>query len=525
VEFNVADLFESVASEIPEREALAFNRADGTIERRTYAELDERANRLANALADSGVGPGDHIGLQLYNGQEYIEGMIAAFKLRAVPINVNYRYVASELAYLFADADIKAVLSEEDLSDRVDDIVDALPLLDTVLYVGDRYEAALAAASPDRPDVGTRSGDDRYLLYTGGTTGMPKGVMWRQEDWYFAALGGREGQHPTDIAPKAVKGSSLPRRLPLCPLMHGSAQWVVWQTFLAGGTVVLSTDRRFEAAAALDLIANESVSLVMVVGDAVARPIGDALDSEPARWDLSGLKVFSSGGAVLTSAVSDRIQVHVPHLRINNTFGASETGGQGRMIKGSDAEGSPRLATDGTTMVVDDNFVAIEPGSGEIGKLARRGHIPLGYYKDEKKTAVTFPEVDGVRWSVPGDLAQVDYDGSIILLGRGSASINTGGEKVFPEEVEGVLKSHEAIFDAYVVGVPDELYGQRVTAVVQYRTGVEPPQDDEIVTHCRTQLSGYKVPRLWVAVEELQRLPTGKADYRWAQDVVKASVG
>jgi acyl-CoA synthetase (AMP-forming)/AMP-acid ligase II len=533
VTFNLADLFEGVVDAVPDAEALVVG-IDGRVARRlSYAELDDRVNRTARVLAAAGIGAGDHIGLHLRNGPAYVEGMLAAFKLRAVPVNVNHRYVTGELADLAGDLDLRLVVTEPDLAARVVPLAAPAGPLGAVVVTDDDHERRLAAAPPGRPVIAGRSGDDLYVLCTGGTTGRPKGVLWRHEDLYFASLGGpglpRRGVpalvHPADIGERARRGLPPRRRLPLCPLVHGAAQWVVLQALLAGGTAILSTDRHFDASAAWSLAAAAGAELVMVVGDATAAPLADALAAEPDRWDLGALQVLSSSGAILSPAVEARIAGLLPDVRVLDTFGASETGGQGRLAPDRSGDGRPRLVADPRNAVFDDDGRRVEPGSGIVGRLARAGHIPLGYYNDEARTAATFPTIDGVRWSVPGDLAQVEADGAITVLGRGSVCINTGGEKVHPEEVEVALKAHPDVFDAVVVGVPDERFGSRVAAVVARRPAAGPPgrETDGTVLeeHLRARLAGYKVPRSWVFVDRCQRLVSGKPDYRWAREMVE----
>jgi acyl-CoA synthetase (AMP-forming)/AMP-acid ligase II len=515
--FNVADLFELVVDAIGDREALVCG--DRHL---TYAQLDERANRLASWLASQGVGHGDHVGLHLYNSTEYVEGMLAAFKLRAVPVNVNYRYVADELRYLFADADLVAVVHEAAFAPLIDDIRSggALPLLHTTLARGPAYEAALQAGSAWRPDV-ERSGDDLYVLYTGGTTGMPKGVMWRQEDIFFAAFSGGDLAEPAAIADRVVAGGGRTRCLPACPFMHGTAHWMAFSTWFAGGSVVVSDAPSLDPASVWELVARERVTFLVIVGDAFARPMVDALVAAGGAdaFDLSTLSVILSGGAILSPSVKEALLAALPGVIVVDGYGASETGGQGQMVAAAGAAGGarPRFRMGEDTMVVDDDLRPVAPGSGVVGRVARRGRVPLGYYKDPAKSAATFPVIGGERWSVPGDLALVEDDGTITLLGRGSVSINTGGEKVFPEEVEAVLKSHPAVFDAVVVGVPDERWGQRVAAVVSLRVGSGPVTLDELAAHCRQSLAGYKVPRSLVVVDAIVRSPSGKPDYRWAK--------
>lgn len=512
--FSLADLFEVVADAVPDREALVH------AERRiTYRELDERTNRLAHWLADRGVGAGDHVAVYLYNSIEYLETMIAAFKLRAVPINVNYRYVEDELRYLLADADAKAVVFDPEFEPRLDAVRPDLPLL-TVALGADRYEAALAESSPAR-DFGPRSGDDLYILYTGGTTGMPKGVMWRHEDVFLAAFGGGHPggepvSRPDELRDTAPRGRA--RSLPASPFMHGTAHWMAFAALYAGGAVVISPDRRFDAPNLWRVVERERVTFLTIVGDAFARPMVDALDGFAGRLDVSSLRVILSGGAVLSAAVKADLAERLPGTLIVDTYGASETGGQGRVVTtaGSEATG-PRFTLNDETALLDDDLRPVtEPGG--VGRLARRGHIPLGYYKDAEKTAATFPVVDGIRWSVPGDYAVLEADGTVTLLGRGSVSINTGGEKVYPEEVEAALKGHGEVFDAVVVGVPDDRWGERVVAVVQPRPGAA-PTFDALDAHVRGSLAGYKAPRDLVLVERIERAPMGKPDYRWAREI------
>lgn len=514
--FNLADLFEAVAAAIPDREALV---ADDR--RLTFATLDERATRLAHALAEMGVGAGDRVAVYLYNGTEYLEAMLAAFKLRALPVNVNYRYVADELRYLFDDADIKAVVHEPAFAPTLDAVEAQLETPLARLERGPAYEDALAAASADGP-FGPRSGDDLYVLYTGGTTGMPKGVLWRQEDLFFAALGGGNPggppiADPSHIVDRARRGRQ--RCLPASPFMHGAAHWFALSMLLTGSTVVVSTRPTFDPDALLDLVTAERVTFLVIVGDAFGRPLADALESQPRRWDLSALAVILSGGAILSPSVKTKLLAHVPTAIVVDGFGASESGGHGQAVEAAGSDGErPRFRVGPETSVLDDDLRPIEPGSGRVGRLARRGHIPLGYHKDPERTAATFPTVDGVRWALPGDMATIEEDGTVVVLGRGSVSINTGGEKVYPEEVESCLKGHPAVYDAVVVGLPDERWGERVCAVVAARAGQSLPAADVLASFCGHTLASYKLPRHVVEVDEIVRSASGKPDYRWARD-------
>jgi acyl-CoA synthetase (AMP-forming)/AMP-acid ligase II len=534
VEKNLADLFEYVADAVPEREAVVC-----AGRRLTYAELEDRANRLAHHLAGAGLGPGDHVACYLYNGSEYLETMLAAYKLRAAAVNVNWRYVAGELAYVLADSDAKAVVFDTRFGARLAEVAGDLPRLSgpgrrLAVGPGDEasgalgavpYEDALAASSPER-DFPARSGDDRYVLYTGGTTGPPKGVMWRHEDLVVAGLGDVDGvTTPEEMGQRARRGRD--RALPACPLMHGAAQWVSMATFLAGGTVVLSPDARLDARALVRLLAEERVTILAIVGDAVGRPLADALQETAGDpgLDTSRVRVVLSSGAFLSPGVKEALLAHLPGALINDTFGSSESGVFARAISGvGQAPPQGRFAGSASAVVLDDDLRPVVPGSGAVGRLARSGPVALGYYNDPEKTAATFPIVDGVRYVVTGDHATVDADGTIRLLGRGSACINTGGEKVYPDEVEAALKSHPAVADAMVVGVPDERFGERVVALVAFRPPASGPPPD-LDAHVRRLVAGYKAPRAVVPVEAVERFPSGKPDYAWGRSTAMARLG
>jgi acyl-CoA synthetase (AMP-forming)/AMP-acid ligase II len=510
LQFNLADIFESVADAVGERDAIVVGDR-----RLTYKDVDERSNRLARHLQSIGVKQGDHIGLQMLNGVEFLEGILAALKIRAVPINVNFRYVADELRYLYDNADLVALLVNREFADRVEP---ARPdKLKHVMVVEDEYEDALVAQSPDRLDI-ERSADDLYIIYTGGTTGMPKGVMWRQEDLFFAGLGGGNPQgepveKADEVAPNAVARGVM-TMFPAPPLMHGAAQLGCLISFNWGQKIVLLP--KYNGPDALDLIEKEKVNTVSLVGDAMARPLAEALDGSR---DLSSWFALTSAGAILSEAVKAQFQEQLPNLIIIDSFGATETGFQGSAAAGSSPDAGLRFAMNNETMVVDDDLQPVAAGSGVIGKVARCGHVPLGYYNDPEKTAATFFERDGLRWVVPGDMAEVEADGTIRVYGRGSVSINSGGEKIFPEEVEAALKAHPAVFDAVVVGVPDDKWGQAVAAVIQVRDGHESPALDALDAHCRERIAGYKVPRHLAVVDTMVRSPAGKADYGWAREV------
>jgi acyl-CoA synthetase (AMP-forming)/AMP-acid ligase II len=520
---NLADLFESLVDVIPDRLATVC----GAL-RLTYAELDARANRLANALAARGIGRGDHVGLYLYNGSEFLEVVLAAFKLRAVPVNINYRYVEDELLFLLKNADCKALFYSQDLGPKVATVhgvhgAGALPLLRTVVSVDGSdmgaldYEALLASGSPERR-FAPRSGEDLYIIYTGGTTGMPRGVMWRHEDVFYAGLqGGNPGGEPlgsaAELVPQVLAREAPMIIFPAAPFIHGTAQWAAWIGFFTGGVVVISPGRHYDGALTCRLVEAEKVNTLVLVGDAMARPIADAL-AAPDAPDMSSLMVISSSGAILSDAVREQLQERLPYTMILNNFGATETGHQGTAF----SPGRPTFYMDERNTVLGEDMQPIKPGSGVTGKLARRGRLPVGYYNDPEKTAATFLTIGGERWVVPGDFATVEEDGQITVFGRGAACINSGGEKIFVEEVESVLKACPAIEDAVVVGVPDERWGQRIAAVVSPRPGAEPTLS-LIDAHCRAHLAGYKVPRELHVVVRLVRQPSGKPDYRWARDV------
>ena len=514
--FNLADLWEAVSDQVPDRIAVVC--ADV---RRTYAELEQRSNRLAHWLVDRGVEPGHHVGLYLTNGVEYLESMLACFKVRAVPININYRYVAAELQYLFDDADLVGVLVQPEFVERLAEVAPELPRLGWSLALGDDYEMALAESSPAR-DFAVRSGDDRYVIYTGGTTGMPKGVVWRQEDAFFACIGGADPTRqqgavtrPDEVVGRVMDGPVV--FLPVAPLMHAAGQWTSLSWLYAGGTVVLLPGS-LDGVEVWRTVESEGVNLMTVVGDPVVRPLVDAWVRE-GPFDVSSLFSIGSGGAPLTPSLKDQLIALVPNAAVVDGFGSSETGAQGsqRVEAGGGSGGVAAFTPYPTTTVLDEGRRRpVGLGSEVVGRVALRGRIPIGYYNAPEKTAETFVEVDGVRWVLTGDMATIEADGTIRLLGRGSGCINTGGEKVYPEEVESVLKAHPSVYDVLVVGVDDDRWGQRVAAVVQPVDGIEVTLV-ELAAYCRGAIAGYKVPRSLVTVDRIERSPAGKADYRWAQ--------
>jgi acyl-CoA synthetase (AMP-forming)/AMP-acid ligase II len=527
--FNLADLFECVVDTVPANEALVCGDR-----RLTYIELDERANRLAHWLRRQGLGVGDHVGLYLWNGTEYLEGMLACFKIRAVPINVNFRYLEEELAHLFDDADLVALIHHQEFTPRIQNILGRLPRLKTFLSVQDGssfdpstigsidYEDALASGSPAR-GFPERSPDDRYIIYTGGTTGMPKGVVWRQEDIFFGAMGGGNAtgeniRRPEEL-PEIIKKTGRGTSFPIAPLMHNAAQWTAFISLFEGQRVVLSSQMHFDPEETWRLAAREKVNVISIVGDAMGRPLAEALQRIQEGLDLSALVVIGSGGAVFSQPVKAFLKRLLPRVVLVDGFGASETGLQGVGLIDTSRAGNPSFTMSANSTVFDEDNTPIQPGSEKPGRLAMSGHIPLGYYGDETKTAATFVTIQGRRWVLPGDIGTVEKDGTIRVLGRGSTTINSGGEKIFPEEVEATLKSHPAVFDALVVGVPDERFGQRIAAVVQARAGMCLTLDD-VAAHVRTKIAGFKVPRELHLVDQIARAPSGKPNYLWAQRIV-----
>lgn len=486
----------------------------------TYADLESRANRLADWLGGEGIGPGDHVGCYLYNGPEYVETMLAAWKLRAVPINVNYRYVSDELRYLCRDAELKAIVHDADFAERLESVRADLPELRISLAAGagGSYEAALAEGCPERRDI-QRSADDLYVVYTGGTTGMPKGVVWRHEDAFYACFGGGDWtrldpvREPEQVLERVQDEASVTTFFAIAPLMHGAAQWTTYAIFLNGGLNVLTESRpSTDYARVWQLITEHRVNVVTIIGDAVARPLIDEYKANPGRYDASSIFTFGSGAVPFSEAGKAELQALFPQALVTDGYGASETGAQARYL------GAGRFATlDGETAVIDPvSLEVIEPGSTRHGRVARRGHIPLRYHNDPLKTAETFVEVGGQRWVLTGDEAVLHEDGTIRLLGRGSMCINSGGEKIFPEEVEAVIIGHPGVYDVLVVGIDDPRWGQSVAAVVAPVAG-EALSTEDLDLYCREKLAGYKLPRSWTFVDAVRRSPSGKADYAWAK--------
>lgn len=528
--FQIADLFEIVVDTVPNNEAIYDEK-----HRLTYAELDKRANKLAHYLRSIGVKAGDHIGLYIYNCAEYVEAILAAAKISATTININYRYVDEELRYLLEDADVKTLVFQRDLAPVVERVLPTVPAVTHTIYIEDdsdaslanipntiEYEAALAPMSDER-DFSGRSPDDRFIVYTGGTTGMPKGVEWRHEDLFFAGLqGGRpQGdpiQTPEELAEVVAAGDFNANFHPAPPFIHGTSQFAAIIGLFAGGKLTIARNRSFDPAQTARLIQDEGINIIVLVGDAMCRPLLDEIRANGDKYDLSSLLVVTSQGAIISRSTITAFSELLPNTMVLNNFGASETGHQGQALGTVDEDGRPQFFMSEETVVLDDDLNIVEPGSGKVGRLARSGNIPMGYYNDPVKTAATFVEHNGQRWVIPGDFATVDADGLVSLLGRGSGCINTGGEKVYPEEVEEAIKDHADVVDVLVVGVADDRWGERVEAVVQVAQNATLTGDD-LKEHLRTLVAGYKIPKNWHFREKIERQPSGKPDYRWAKEV------
>ena len=525
---NIADLFEHAVDAVPDRTALVCGD-----QRLTYAQLEQQSNRFAHHLAEHGVGKGSHVGLYARNGAEHVVAMLAVFKLRAIAINVNYRYVEGELDYLFDNADVVALVHERQYTPLVEKVfgnherlTHAVVIEDGTDHDASSYGAvawgdALAGQSDER-DFDERSADDLYIVYTGGTTGYPKGVMWRHEDVWRTLGGGidfmtgeRLGEY--DQSKKAVESEPM-ISFPLSPIMHGGAQWGMLMHLFAGHVVILVP--KFDPEEIWRIVGREKVQVMFMTGDAMARPLIE--EYERGDYDGSSLVAIASSAAIFAASVKERYLDAFPNAFITDSVGASETGFSGTGIvdrQNKDAKGA-QVGIGPETVILDEMNNILDPATnvGAIGRVARARSVPLGYYKDPEKSARTFVEIDGVRYSIPGDFAQIEEGNRLTLLGRGSNCINTGGEKVYPEEVETALKGHPDVFDVLVVGTPDDRLGQQVTAVIQARDGREPTLD-ELNAHLRSRLSGYKLPRSMTLVPEIPRHATGKANYPAARQI------
>jgi fatty-acyl-CoA synthase len=532
-----ADVWEVVAEQLPD--APAQIQGDRRI---SWAEFDRRANGVAQHLLDAGVAEQDKVAQYLYNCPEYMESVYAAFKAGLAPINTNYRYLDDELVYLWDNGDVVCVVFHGTFAERIEGIRDRVPRVATWLWVDDGsgpcpdwatpYEDA-AAKGGSEPVQGAwgRSGDHLLLLYTGGTTGMPKGVMWRQDDLFRNLVGtfvtGVRDVDDEDLeliraATSGIEGG--PKNIPACPLMHGTGLFTQLITLSGGGCTVCLESRTLDVDELLSTVGREGVATMAIVGDAFAKPMLRALDANPGKYDLSTLFMISSSGVMFSEESKQGLLRHHPGMMIVDAFSSSEAVGMGQSVStGGAATATAKFTVGEHTKVITDDGREVQPGSGETGRVAVGGWQPIGYYKDPEKTAATFITFEGKRYSVPGDYATVEADGSLTLLGRGSVCINTGGEKVFPEEVEEVLKTHEAVLDAVAVGVPDEKFGEAITAVVELAPGT-PLDEGEIIGHVKGKLAAYKAPKRVLAIDTIGRAPNGKVDYKrlkaWAVEQV-----
>jgi acyl-CoA synthetase (AMP-forming)/AMP-acid ligase II len=532
--WNFADVWEIVAEELPD--APAQIHGDRVV---SWSEFDARADGVAQWLLDIGGQHQDKVAHYLYNGTEYLESLFGMVKVGMSPVNTNYRYADEELLYLWDNADAVAVVFHGTFAERLETLRHKLPLIKGWLWVDDgsgpcpswatAYEE-VASSKPGRVRAPWgRSGDDLYLLYTGGTTGMPKGVMWRQDDIFAAlnagSLGVRYAEADLDAVRRALTSAGPgPRVMPACPLMHGTGAFTSFAAMSSGGCVITLTNRSFDAEELLDVIERDSVNMVAMVGDAFGKPILRALDANPGRWDLSSLRAIVSSGVMWSEETKQGLLRHHPAMLLADQFSSSEALGMGASV--SSASGTSTTAKfklgDNAIVVTDDGRV-VEPGSGEVGMVAVRGRMPVGYYKDPEKTARTFKVIDGVRYSVPGDYAAVEADGSLRLLGRGSMCINTGGEKVYPEEVEEALKTFAGVRDAIVVGVPDEKWGEAIIAVVEPAPGLAVVEGD-VIAHVKAHLAAFKAPKRVLFVDSVRRSPNGKADYKGVRERAMAEL-
>ena len=547
--FNLSTIFSTVAATVPDQDAIVWR------DRRfTYSEADARIDGVARYLVTRGLGchteradleghqsGQDHMGLYLRNGNEHLEAWIAAYRARVAPFNINYRYVEQELIYLLTDANARALVYAGEFAPQVQSIRDRLPNLEVLIQVDDGsgnpllpgavdYESIIGTPEP-AGGMPTPTADDVYLLYTGGTTGMPKGVLWRQNDIFISAMGGRpfgaekDLESYDELVAQVLEADGTRSMVLIPPLMHGAAQWGSFNIISAGGLLAIPDDVvRFDAAAILRLVERERIFTVPVVGDVMVRPLLDAY--EAGQYDLSSVFAFSNGGAPLSPTVRDRLLTLLPQVIVLDSVGSSESGVLLATVSTKDIEAPEDSAIfntePGTAVVSADCTTVLKPGDGE-GWLARKGWVPLGYLGDADKTARTFPTLEGVRWSIPGDRASYLADGRVQLLGRDSVTINSGGEKIFAEEVERAVASHPAVYDVVVAGRPSERWGNEVVAIVQFAEG-KSATDAELAEVCNKHIAKYKIPKAFIRVDTVLRSPSGKADYRWAKEVATKGV-
>ena len=531
-EMNQAAVFEAVADKIPDNLLLTMDGVDYT-----YGQVDQLANQMGHLLQAHGAEPRSHVALYMKNSTAHMAAIIGCMKTRVAGINVNYRYTAPELVYLFNDSKSIAVLVDAEFAETMAAAVPKLETVRAVIVFGGVPEVLASAcaekgltvvdADTDWPaqsaerDFEPVRGDDHWIVYTGGTTGFPKGVQWLMSDYFYACLSGGNPYGDKRHSPAEVADNVSPdggmKVVISAPLMHGAGLFTLLTFVNLGGHLIMF--REFNAEEIIRATAEHKAHILMFVGDGMAVPLTDELVKGTETMDFSNLFMMASGGGIWSKSSRERVVEVLPNIIIRDNFGASEAGNDGEL--GMNESGEMTIPASPKLGLIDEDYQPIEPGSDDIGYIVRRGHLPIGYWNDPEKTAKTFPVVDGRRVSVLGDMGQLREDGTIVFLGRGSGCINTGGEKVFPEEVEQALKAHPAVHDALVAGAPDERYGQKVAAVVSFRDGMSAEQD-ELSDFLRESLANYKVPKVIVDVPEIRRSPAGKADYKWAKDQVAA---
>ena len=532
---NIATAWEAISDQIGDLTAIYSGENS-----ESWEEFEKRSASLAKTFSEKGLKRDSKVAFYCYNGPEYLEGQFAAFKIRAIPANVNYRYLDEELAYILNNADAEALLFDSSLTERVDSVRSRCPKLKVFLRVGEgpsedwitNYEDAVNNDPLPRIE---RSGDDLWFLYTGGTTGSPKAVMWSHAGLMggmaetFRSLGEKVPENfeeAAEIAKRVTGEGKEIRQLCAAPLMHGTSSLTALGTHMHGGLVATLSSRTFDPKELWEMVEKCKITMLTIVGDAFARPMIDELEDSlksDTAWDLSSLRLVMSSGVMFSAPLKERL-LDLHSCTILDALGSSEGTGMGKQVTSRRKKdtGTARFFLGEHTRVLSEDGEEIEPGSEKIGKLALGYPLPVGYYKDPEKTELTFPTINGRRWSIPGDWATIEKDGSITLLGRGSECINTGGEKVFPEEVEEALKINSLVVDCNVVGLPDDRWGQAVTAVVEVKKG-ETLKEVELLNDVKERLAGYKVPKSVIFVEKLKRGPNGKSDYRWARETAESS--
>jgi fatty-acyl-CoA synthase len=524
-DWNYGDVWETVADVQPD--AVAVTQGARHVK---WSDFDRGADGVAQFLLDLGVVQQDKVAIYLYNSPEYLQTTFAAVKIGLVPVNTNYRYGDDELSYLWENADAVAVVFHGSFTDRIEGVLERVPNVRGWLWVDDGsgpcpdwatpYDDAAKSATGRTTAPWGRSGDDLFMLYTGGTTGMPKGVMWRQDDLFARLIASGVRHYDPELGVEAVRAalSASPNAItlmPACPLMHGTGSFTANTTLAEGGRVCLLEGRKYDPIELLDTVEREHVNALVIVGDPFSRPLLRVLDAEPGRWDLSSVMMIVSSGAMWSESIKQELLAHHGGMLLVDAFSSSEALGMGMSVSGAGNAAATATFTIGPDVkVLADDGREVAPGSDEIGVLALGGRNPLGYYKDEDKSDRTFKVIDGVRYSVPGDFAQVDADGTIHLLGRGSMCINSGGEKIFPEEVEEALKTHDAVRDAVVLGIPHATYGEQIVAVVELDEGAGQVAEPALIEHVKERLAGYKAPRRVRTVPTIGRAPNGKVDYK-----------